>query len=148
MALIPRVPAPVIPVIAMRLSVTVELAALMVMPGVPETRTEAMLPPPSTVTDLVIVKPPNPPGSRASISPPTAVFEMAPAKVLQGAVRLHGLASSPSPETQVRVACAWTKAVVAKAKTTKARALNVKLFLFIATLLKKLNGFGSLQMIC
>jgi hypothetical protein len=30
---------------------------------------------------------------------------MAPAKVLQGAVRLHGLASSPTPETQVRVAC-------------------------------------------
>src|SRR5205085_6702669 len=25
---------------------------------------------------------------------------------LQGAVRLHGLASSPTPETQVRVACA------------------------------------------
>jgi len=27
---------------------------------------------------------------------------MAPANVLQGAVRLHGLASSPTPETQVR----------------------------------------------
>jgi len=34
------------------------------------------------------------------------VFEMAPAKVLHGAVRLHGLTSSPTPETQVRVACA------------------------------------------
>jgi hypothetical protein len=32
---------------------------------------------------------------------------MAPAKVLHGAVRLQGLASSPTPETQVRVACAW-----------------------------------------
>jgi hypothetical protein len=31
---------------------------------------------------------------------------MAPAKVLHGAVRLHGLTSSPTPETQVRVACA------------------------------------------
>jgi hypothetical protein len=31
---------------------------------------------------------------------------MAPANVLQGAVLLHGLASSPTPETQVRVACA------------------------------------------
>ena len=40
------------------------------------------------------------------ISPPAAVFEIAPAKVLQGAVRLHGLASSPTPDTQVRVACA------------------------------------------
>src|SRR5262245_33848396 len=56
--------------------------------------------------DLVIVTPPKPPGSRQLISPPLAVFEMAPAKVLQGAVRLHGLASSPTPETQVRVACA------------------------------------------
>src|SRR5262249_41076398 len=35
-----------------------------------------------------------------------AVFEMAPAKVLHGAVRLHGFTSSPTPETQVRVACA------------------------------------------
>jgi hypothetical protein len=26
---------------------------------------------------------------------------------LQGAVRLQGLASSPTPDTQVRVACAW-----------------------------------------
>jgi len=41
------------------------------------------------------------------ISPPAAVFEIAPGKVLHGAVRLHGLASSPTPETQVRVcACA------------------------------------------
>src|SRR5947209_88304 len=40
------------------------------------------------------------------ISPGFAVFEMAPGKVLHGAVRLHGLASSPTPETQVRVACA------------------------------------------
>jgi hypothetical protein len=40
------------------------------------------------------------------ISPPAAVFEIAPAKVLQGAVRLQGLASSPTPDTQVLVACA------------------------------------------
>jgi hypothetical protein len=38
--------------------------------------------------------------------PAAAVFEIAPAKVLQGAVRLHGLTSSPTPETQVRVAWA------------------------------------------
>jgi len=34
-----------------------------------------------------------------------AVLLIAPANVLQGAVRLHGLASSPIPDTQVRVAC-------------------------------------------
>src|SRR5437763_3761012 len=34
-----------------------------------------------------------------------AVFQIAPANVLHGAVRLHGLTSSPTPETQVRVAC-------------------------------------------
>jgi hypothetical protein len=56
------------------------------------------------VIDLVIVTPPNPPGSRQLISPPLAVFEIAPANVLHGAVRLQGLASSPTPETQVRVA--------------------------------------------
>ena len=58
------------------------------------------------VIDLVIVTAPKPPGSRQLISPPGAVFEIAPAKVLHGAVRLHGLTSSPTPETQVRVACA------------------------------------------
>src|SRR4051812_36456542 len=40
--------------------------------------------------------------------PPSAVFEIAPANVLHGAVRLHGFASSPTPDTQVRVA--WPKA--------------------------------------
>src|ERR1700716_417173 len=58
----------------------------------------------SFVIDLPIVTAPNPPGSRQSISPPAAVFEIAPEKVLQGAVRLHGLTSSPTPDTQVRVA--------------------------------------------
>src|SRR6516225_6725233 len=58
------------------------------------------------VMDLVMVSAPNPPGSRQSISPSAEVLEIAPANVLQGAVRLHGLASSPTPETQVRVAWA------------------------------------------
>src|SRR3954471_3545022 len=61
------------------------------------------------VIALVMVTPPKPPGSRQLISPSVAVFEIAPAKVLQGAVRLHGFASSPTPETQVRVACAWAE---------------------------------------
>jgi hypothetical protein len=34
------------------------------------------------------------------------VFENAPANVLHGVVRPHGLASSPTPETHVLVACA------------------------------------------
>ena len=36
----------------------------------------------------------------------TRVVELAPAKVLQGAVRLQGLTSSPTPDTHVRVAWA------------------------------------------
>src|ERR1700730_5677734 len=85
--------------------------AAIVIPLVPATRVEATWPPPpSRVIDLVMVKPPKPPGSSASISPPLAVFEMAPAQVLHGAVRLHGLTSSPTPETHVRVACANPRA--------------------------------------
>ncbi len=45
--------------------------------------------------------------------PPAAVFEIAPAKVLHGAVRLHGLTSSPTPETHVRVAWAFASAAIA-----------------------------------
>jgi hypothetical protein len=56
------------------------------------------------VIAFVIVTAPNPPGSKQLISPPEAVFEIAPAKVLQGAVQRHGLASSPTPDTHVRVA--------------------------------------------
>src|SRR5215475_4174342 len=65
-----------------------------------------MVPRQISVMDCVMVTAPKPPGSRTLISPPEAVFEMAPAKVLHGAVRLQGLASSPTPDTQVRVACA------------------------------------------
>jgi hypothetical protein len=79
------------------------------IPFVPDTSTDATWPPPpSSVIALVMVTAPNPPGSSASISPPADVFEMAPANVLQGAVRLQGLASSPTPETQVRLA--WAEA--------------------------------------
>src|SRR5208282_3422473 len=91
------------------LSMTLDVAVgrFTVMPFVPDTSTP---PTPDTpqmmVIDLVIVTAPNPPGSRQSISPSVAVFEIAPAKVLHAAVRLHGLASSPTPEIHVRVACA------------------------------------------
>jgi hypothetical protein len=58
------------------------------------------------VIDLVITSAPKPPGSRQLISPP-AVLEMAPAKVLQGSVRLHGWfgtcgkAAAPSIESDL-----------------------------------------------
>src|ERR1700694_4486362 len=84
--------------------------ALMLNPLVPDTRTPAVPASQEIVIALVIVRAPKPPGSRQLISPAAAVLEMAPANVLHGAVRLHGLASSPTPETQVRVACAWAGA--------------------------------------
>src|SRR5437773_9879898 len=91
-------------------SVTVSVAeAEMMIPCTPLASTLAKVPLPSIVIDLVMVTAPKPPGSSASISPPGAVFEIAPANVLQGAVRLHGFTSSPTPETQVRVA--WPKAL-------------------------------------
>src|SRR6266550_1227166 len=84
---------------------------------------------------LVIVTAPKPPGSSTLISPSLAVLEMAPAKVLQGAVRLHGLASSPTPDTQVRVACAWAKDAKANVKIAIANTLIVNRNLFIWSLL-------------
>ncbi len=78
----------------------------MLIPLVPALRIEANTSWQSMVIDLVMVTAPKPPGSRQLISPLTAVLEMAPAKVLHGAVRLHGLASSPTPETHVREAWA------------------------------------------
>src|SRR5437660_12324781 len=87
------------------------------------------------VIDFVIVTAPKPPGSSASISPLGAVFEIAPAKVLQGAVRLHGLTASPTPETQVRVACAWANEAKAYIKIAMARMMIVNRNLFIWSLL-------------
>ena len=46
---------------------------------------------------------------------------MAPANVLHGAVRLHGLASSPTPETQVRDACAAAGLATVAARTNMPR---------------------------
>src|SRR6476469_5180858 len=90
---------------------------------------------PSIVMLLVMVTAPKPPGSRQSISPPTAVFEIAPAKVLQGAVRLQGLTSSPTPDTQVRVACACVREANANMKIAIAKILIVNRNLFIWSLL-------------
>lgn len=63
------------------------------------------------------------------ISPPAAVFEMAPAKVLQGAVRLHGLTSSPTPDTQVRLACAFAADALNSARPG-ATAISANFFKF------------------
>src|SRR5215213_4155412 len=87
-----------------RMVITSVDSALTMIPVVREARMEAKVPVPSSVIDLVIVTAPKPPGSNASISPQAAVFEMAPAQVLQGAVRLQGFASSPTPDTHVREA--------------------------------------------
>src|SRR5687767_6094399 len=87
-----------------RIVITSVSVALMVIPVTSEARIEPNEPVASIVIDFVIVTAPKPPGSSTLISPQAAVFEIAPAKVLQGAVRLQGLASSPTPETQVREA--------------------------------------------
>jgi hypothetical protein len=109
--------------------------ALMMMAVVRDARIDANVPVPSRVIDLVIVTAPKPPGSNASISPQGAVFEMAPAQVLHGAVRLQGLASSPTPETHVRDACAWAIDANANMKIAIANTLIVNRNLFIWSLL-------------
>src|SRR5437660_6688954 len=107
----------------------------MLMPFVPALRTEPKISWQSMVIDFVIVTVPNPPGSRQSISPLSAVFEIAPAKVLHGAVRLHGLTSSPTPDTQVRVAWAWAMEAKASVKIAIANIWIVNRNLFIWSLL-------------
>jgi hypothetical protein len=72
----------------------------------------------------VIVTVPKPPGSRTLISPSLAVFEIAPAKVLQGAVRLQGFRSSPTPDTQVRL-WAWAAEASVNVKQTINNVLMV-----------------------
>src|ERR1700731_2216038 len=81
-------------------------------------------PPPSSGIDLVIVTVPKPPGSSASISQPAGVFGVAPAQVLHGGVRLHGLTSSPTPEIQVRVACACAGAIARPATKSAPRSAD------------------------
>jgi hypothetical protein len=70
------------------------------------------------------------------------VFEIAPAKVLQGAVRLHGLRSSPTPETQVRVAWACAGADTAKSVSVVAARTNSFDLLCIFNLLNRFGNVG------
>src|SRR5258705_5178327 len=116
----PRIPLQAPLIVNPLIVITSVAVALMMMPVVSEARMPASVPVPSMVIDLVMVTAPKPPGSNASISPQFAVLEMAPANVLQGAVRLHGLASSPTPDTQVRVACAFARDAKAHVKTNTA----------------------------
>src|SRR6266542_1352399 len=97
---------------------------LIIMPLTVDPRVAAKVPVPSMVIDFVIVTAPKPAGSRTLISPPLAVFEMAPAKVLHGAVRLQGFTSSPTPDTHVRVACAWIDELITKILRTSGTALR------------------------
>src|SRR3981189_2603823 len=105
----------------LRTSAALKLSNGMFTPLVPLLRMEANTSWQSMVIDLVMVTAPKPPGSRQLISPLSAVLEMAPAKVLHGAVRLHGLASSPTPDTQVRVA--WACAGAENANRADATAM-------------------------
>ena len=101
------------------------------MPLVPDETMPAVTPSQEKMIDFVMVTVPNPPESRQSISPPAAVFEMAAAKVWQGAVRLHGLPSLPVPDTQVRV-CAYAGRI-AKQKTIGCWAGPLKSWRFSLT---------------
>src|SRR5829696_5744411 len=83
------------------------------------------------VIDLMIETAPKPPGSRQLISPPAAVLEMAPAKVLHGAVRLQGLTSSPTPETHVRVAWACAELVGSDTTASSPKRLSNRLDFFM-----------------
>jgi len=51
-------------------------------------------------------------------------------------VRLHGLASSPTPDTQVRVAWAFAKEQIPSVKTMTAEGVNRKRALLIFYLLR------------
>src|ERR1043165_9108931 len=102
----------------------------MLTPFVAVLRIEAKFSWQSMVIDLVMVTVPKAPESRQSISPLREVFEIAPAKVLQGAVRLHGLRSSPTPETHVRD-CACASVERARMKIEQVRSLIVMDILFI-----------------
>src|SRR5438105_3262389 len=100
--LIPLAPPPIVPSMSRPRRMTVIPPVVILTPATPATGTFVQ----SRVIDFVMVIAPKPPGSRQLMIPPAAVLEIAPANVLQGAVRTHGLTSSPTPDTQVRSAWA------------------------------------------
>src|ERR1051325_1348792 len=135
-----RTPSRPVPAPAMEMlrSTTLSLApALTTTPLTPAARMPARVPSPLMVIALLMVMVPKPPGSRTEISPPAAVFDSAPANVLQGAVRLQGLASLPTPDTQVR---GWPAAAAA-VRVMTARAVARRRSL-ISRLLEELGWLG------
>src|SRR6185312_13479615 len=111
---IPLMPVPM-PLMRRLRRMTVSLGpACTTIPLVPLTRTEATWPP------------------RPSISPPAAVLEIAPANVLHGAVRLQGLASSPTPETQVLLAWALMNAVPNRTTANTFNTFILLIFFFLS----------------
>src|SRR2546423_1588872 len=100
---------------------------------------------PSMVTDLLINAAPKPPGSIQLISPPVFVCARAPWNVLQGAVRLHGLTSSPTPETQVRFGSACTSTGTARVMITTTAALNPVIDLRILRLLEAITHCRGIE---
>src|SRR3984893_11078126 len=140
---IPTRPVPA-PLIEMpRMVTTSDAPAFTTMAVVPEERIDAKVPIPLMVIALVMVTAPYPPGSRASISPPGAVLLMAPAKVLQGAVREQGFTSSPTPETHVRVAWAIAGADTSRASRDTRRTEKNRFILRLQSLPCSIqNGCG------
>src|SRR3954470_24657084 len=119
------------------------------MPLPPATSTPAVTPSQEMVRDLLGDTAPKPPGSRQLISPPAAVLEMAPANVLQGAVRLHGLTSSPTPETQVRVAWAWARSALRTGtQTTPIAASSSEAFMMYLLRDQDVSPPGSTWIVC
>src|SRR5271154_5149556 len=80
---------------------------------------------------LPMLTPPKPPASSASISPPAAVLEIAPFQVWQGCVRLHGLASLPTPDTQVRVGSCALAGLIPKPNQTANSTPKMSIVTFV-----------------
>src|SRR5215471_17171064 len=115
---------------------TIAAALLMMMSLLPPTTSDPAIDPPepSMVSDLVMVTAPNPPGSSTLMKPPAAVLLMAPANVLHGAVRLHGFTSSPTPDTQVRFACAYAAGAVIATITAPSTDVRMRARVIVITL--------------
>src|SRR5262245_7463448 len=133
------------PLIEMLRIITTSLApAATMMPLTVAARMPARVPSPLIVIALVIVTAPKPPGSRTEISPQGAVFEIAPANVLHGAVRLQGFASSPTPDTHVLVACALAAEPQIVQMASAATKLTINFFIrVISFLFVLITGFTS-----
>src|SRR5271156_5417465 len=97
----PLTPAPLTPSTDRPRMITLSLAPAATTIALPaDTWAKPKAPEQSSVIAWLIFIAPKPPGSRQSISPPAVVLESAPANVRHGAVRVQGLESFPTPDTQ------------------------------------------------